>query len=132
MFLNQLTLLEKESFLALSVKGAEANDEITVEEYAMLEEYCKEMGIAFFDTRNVKEMEQLVAIFRDSEESHKRIVLLELLGLLHADGKFDEKEERFAKDFAKEIGLEEKEINTLRSLLEKYLTLVKEISLAVE
>ena len=67
MFLNQLTMDEKETFMSLAFRAAEANDVIAVEEYAMLQEYCKEMGIAFFDTKNAKNIEEIIEEYKKSE-----------------------------------------------------------------
>ena len=46
MFLNRLDPIEKEAFVSLAVKAAEANGQVADEEYQMIEEYCMEMGIA--------------------------------------------------------------------------------------
>ena len=59
MFLNQLSLEEKEAFLSLSVNAAKANGEFTAEEHLMIEEYCREMGIAFFDMSETKTVDEI-------------------------------------------------------------------------
>ena len=72
MFLNKLSLPEKEVFISLAMKAAEANGVVVEEEYSMIEEYCKEMGIAFFDARNVKEIDDIVSFFKDSDLTSKK------------------------------------------------------------
>lgn len=125
MFLNKLTLLEKESFISLGVHAANANGFFDDKEYAMIEEYCKEMGIAFFDARKVKKMEEIINVFRES--ANKKMVLFEVLGLLYADGSYDDKENVFVQDFAKKIGLSSDDVEQQNNLIVKYLDLVKEI-----
>ena len=132
MFLNRLTLLEKETFISLGVRAAEANGIIVEEEYLALEEYCKEMGIAFFDVRNLRDMEYIVSVFSKSEKSHKRIVLLELLGLMHIDKSYDEQEKEFVEKFANNIGLDSSEVSAQEKLIKKYLELIREISSEIE
>jgi len=127
MFLNQLTMLEKESFISLSIHAAKANGIFADEEYAMLEEYCKEMGIAFFDANNVKSLEQVFDVYKDSDEKNKKIVLFEILGLLFSDGAYDDLEKKFAIDFAEKVGLSKEIVEMQTELLIRYLDLVKEI-----
>ena len=127
MFLNQLTMLEKESFISLSIHAAKANGIFADEEYAMLEEYCKEMGIAFFDANNVKSLEQVFDVYKDSDEKNKKIVLFEILGLLYSDGAYDDLEKKFAIDFAEKVGLSKEIVEMQTELLIRYLDLVKEI-----
>lgn len=128
MFLNQLTPLEKEAFVSLGVNAAKANGEFATEERAMIKEYCKEMEIPFFDAEEAKTADDIESVFKTSTESHKRIALFELLGLMVADGSYDNMEKDFVLDFATKVGLSENDIYKLYELLKKYLDLVKEIS----
>ena len=128
MFLNRLTPLEKEAFISLGVNAAKANGEFVAEERAMIKEYCKEMEIPFFDAEDAKTADDIEAVFKSSTECHKKIALFELLGLMVADGSYDNMEEDFVLDFAKRIGLSENDVNILYEFLKKYLDLVKEIS----
>lgn len=127
MFLNQLTSAEKEAFVSLSIHAAKANGIVDDAEYEMIEEYCKEMGIAFFDARNVTDMDRIVGVFVDAEKRHKKIALLEILGLMHADGNYDDKEKSFVVEYAKKIGLSEVDVNIQSELIDKYLKLLSEM-----
>ncbi len=132
MFLNQLTSAEKEAFVSLAVHAAKANGIVEDAEYEMIEEYCKEMGISFFDAQNVIEMDRIVGVYKDAEEKHKKIVLLEMLGLLHADGCYDDVEKTFVDEYAKKVGLSEADIEKHSELIDKYLKLVKEMYDAIQ
>ncbi len=132
MFLNQLTPAEKEAFVSLAVHAANANGIIEDTEYDMLEEYCKEMGITFFDAKNIIDMDRIVGVFKNAEIKHKKIVLLEILGLLHADGHYDEKERSFVKEYASKIELVEADVDLHSGLIDKYLGLVKEMYNAIQ
>ena len=131
MFLKQLTPAEKEAFINLCVHAASANDIVEEKEFEMIEEYCKEMGISFFDVSKDIEIDRVINVFSDSETRHKRIVLLEILGLLHADGCYDNKEKYFVFDLANKIGLSEADVLLQSELIERYLSLVQEINNAL-
>ena len=127
MLLNQLTLMEKETFISLVMKAAEANGVVVAEEYNMFEAYCKEMGIAFFDAKNIKTMDSIIDIYKQSDEKNKKIVLFETIGLMYADKVYDEKEQNFILDFAKKIGLTDEDVKICTKLIIKYLDVLKEI-----
>lgn len=132
MFLNRLNFAEKEAFLSLCIHVSAANGKIVTSEYEMMEAYCKEMEIRFFDSRNVIEMERIVSVFKDSEPGIKKAVLIEIMGLAYADGSFETAEQTMIMDFAKKIGVDETEIKVLRDLMIRYLDLTKEMMEAVK
>lgn len=127
MFLNQLLSNEKEAFVSLSIHAAKANNIIEKEEIAMIEEYCKEMEIESFDLENAMEIDKILEIYEKSEQKHKKIVLLETLGLLYADGKYDEQEKRFIYDCSEKIGLTKADVDRVEKLLGRYLNIVKDL-----
>jgi len=51
-----------------------------------------------------------------------------LIGLLVADGKFDNKEKNFLKEFSNGIGVNDKEVDKLTDLFNEYMDLSKKIS----
>lgn len=128
MFLSQLTSDEKEAFISLAVNAARANGEIADEEHAIIEDYCREMGISFFDSENAKSVNDIIFIFQNSPVRHKKIVVFELLGLLVVDGDYDKKEKNFVKKFAAQIGISDDDLDKQAELIRKYMALVREIS----
>lgn len=127
MFLNQLLQNEKEAFVSLSIHAAKANDVVEKEEIAMIEEYCKEMEIESFDLDNAMELDKILEIYEKSEQKHKKIVLLETLGLLYADGEYDKQEKRFVYDCSEKIGLTKEDVARIEKLLVKYLDILKDL-----
>lgn len=132
MFLNQLTAMEKEAFIHLGIHAVKANGIIDENEYAMLMEYCKEADIPCIIVDNVKPLEELIDIYRDSTDKNKKIVLMEILGLLHADGDYDQLEKTFAYHLAENIGLSKNIVDKQSVLVVKYLDFVKEMQKAIE
>ena len=132
MFLNRLELLEKEAFVSLAVKAAEANGHVADEEYQMIEEYCKEMGIAFFDAKNVKNIEEVINIYSGSSEQNKKIAVLEIIGLMFADGGYDDEEKAFVNKFAEGIGVSQDSVQKCEDALGKYIDMSRELLGCIE
>ena len=128
MFLKELTPEEKEAFIGLCVHAASANDIVEETEFEMIEEYCREMGIAFFNINKAIDFDRVVKLFSDSEPRHKKIVFNGIVGLLNADGSYDKKEKEFALDFAYKIGLTEHDVMVHSDLMERYIRIVRKIS----
>lgn len=116
----------------MSVHAAKANGVVEEEEKDMIEEYCREMGISFFDAENVIPIEKVVEIYAVSEIQCKKIALLEILGLVYADGTYDAKEKDFIRDFAQKICLDPETVEKQTELVVKYLALVKEMAESVQ
>lgn len=127
MLLNKLTDVEKDAFISLSIHAANANNVFAEEEKALIQDYCKEMGIVFFDSDSIITLEELKRIYADSSTDHKKIVLFELMGVVYADGSYDDKEKDFVKEFAGAIGLSDKDVEVQTKLIEKYTAILGEI-----
>ena len=132
MFLNRLELIEKEAFVSLAVKAAEANGHVADEEYQMIEEYCKEMGIAFFDAKNVKSIEEVISIYSGSSEQNKKVAVLEIIGLMFADGGYDDEEKAFVNKFAEGIGVSQDSVQKCEDALGKYIDMSRELLGCIE
>lgn len=129
MFLNELNNEEKKAFLCLSVHAANANGVFEDEERAMMEEYCKEMGIAFFDTKNTQPLEEIMDIFQKSSKRVKKIVLLEILGLLYSDETYDDDEKKFVAEYGLKVGVSQEEIDMITFHIKRYLDVVNDIAI---
>ncbi len=128
MFLKELTPEEKEAFISLCVHAASANNIVEDTEFETIEEYCKEMGITFFNTHKVTEVENVIGLFSGSETRHKRIVIFGIIELLHSDGSYDNNEKNFIFDLAQKIGLSEGDVLLQSELVMRYLGIVNEIN----
>ena len=131
MFLGKLSEKEKNAFISLSVHASNSNGDFAEEEKMMIQEYCKEMGIPFFDANNAISMDEVIAVFLESERSIKKIVLIETLGLVYSDGVFDELEKGFISGFAKKIGLTEEDVAKQTAAIKEYLAALKKVAEAI-
>ncbi|MGF0064152.1 hypothetical protein ACQRCQ_02625 [Lachnospiraceae bacterium SGI.085] len=131
MFLGQLSDKEKNAFISLSVHASNSNGVFAEEEKVMIQEYCKEMGIPFFDADNAISMDEVVAVFKESELTIKKIVLLEILGLVYSDGVFDDTEKGFINEYAKKIGLTDEDVAKQTVAIKEYLEALKKVAEAI-
>jgi len=127
MFLRELNEYEKKAFISLAVNVAEACDLYADEELDMVLDYCREMNIEFNIAKPFKDMDEIVAEYKDSFEKNKRIVLLEILGLIRSHGEYSDKAIQFMNGFANSIGLDEEDVKAYMELNNRYVDLVHEM-----
>ena len=132
MFLNQLSEKEKEAFISLSVHVSNSNGIFADEEKVMIQEYSKEMEIPEFDTNEAKSIDEIINVFKSSELHIKKVIMLEVLGLVYSDGFYDAEEENFIKKFSDDIGLADEIVESLTVAIKKYSDALKEVCGAVE
>lgn len=131
MFLNKLNKNEKELFLSLAIYAAEANGVVEEQEKAMIKAYSKEMDLVSFDMNSVRPFDEITSVFRDSLSENKKIVVLEIIGLMNADGSYDESEKNFVCKLASSIGVSVDSVNKLSALTDRYRELVEEIAVEI-
>ena len=128
MFLGRLSEKEKNAFLSLSVHASNSNGVFAEEEKMMIREYCKEMEIPFFDVEKTIPLDKVVELFKESELSIKKIVLLEILGLLYSDGVVDDSEKKFVNEYAKKIGLTKEDVEKQTAAIKEYIHDLKKVA----
>lgn len=127
MFLDRLKNEEKKAFMVIADHAAKINGIIEEQEKRLLSEYCKELQISDYETESMG-YEDAVSLFATVEHSGKRILIFEILGLLYADGIFDDKEKRFIIELTQSIGLDKNEFDRILVSLDRYIESVTEIS----
>jgi len=120
MFLDRLNDKEKEMFLDLAVYAAQANGVVEETEKYMIMQYCKEMGVAFYDISRLHTLEEIIGVFAKTSKEKKKIVVLELLGLCYADNEFDNIEDAFVKKVSNDIGLKDEIYDILKRDINEY------------
>ncbi len=95
MLLMKLQTKEKFSFLQLAHYLARIDKEYANKEEEIILEYCAEMGIENDDAFDIDEFSLKDTIKDFKSKKSKKIVVLELMILIHADDKFDLKERTF-------------------------------------
>ncbi len=110
MLLMKLEAKEKFAFLQLAHYLARVDNEYKHKEIEIILEYCAEMGIDNDDFFNMSDfdLENILKTFKTKYS--KKIVLLELMILIHADEKYDIKEEELVIKINKYFALSKKDL----------------------
>ena len=105
-----------------------SNEEFAEEEKEMLKEYCKEMNISDHIPSTDGSVEVVLDnINKNAGIKEKKIIVLELLGLVKADGFFDNAEQEFMQKLVGKLGMNEDIMKHLNSLLDVYTVICKEL-----
>lgn len=132
MLLKMLSEESQKVFLQTCVLAAKANGAVVEEEQAMMSEYCHEMGyeeqISWVDVPKERVLRDLSEI---KSEQDKRIILLEILGLVKADNEYDIHEQALVGEVTTALGLSNTTSESIVALLDKYLDTCKELAAAV-
>ena len=127
MFLDVLNNDEKEWFLDLAIKAAEANGEVATEEIRMLHAFAAEMKIKA-RTKSDMELSEILKMFVDkSSKKSMKVILFELIGILFSDAEFDEQEKAFLNKVKNAFGFEDSLINEMISEINEYSALFAKI-----
>lgn len=132
MFLNQLSHQEKKMFLDLSIHIAKANDVLSAEEKQLISGYCTEMQLPPIELYETEPFETVSDYFSMADSHIKKIVMLEILGLVYADGSYDLEEEKLVKIFSEKIGINDETYNEIHDVIKKYYIVCKEMAEIIE
>ncbi|TLX46087.1 TerB family tellurite resistance protein [Pseudoalteromonas phenolica] len=104
MFLNRLTINEKQAFLVLAHHVAHSDNDFSMEEEILIAKYCMEMQMD--DIEYDEARFDLASVLNTFEcDSHQKIALLELMALIHADGNVAKEEQQLLNDMVAHFGL---------------------------
>ncbi len=132
MLLNALQEKNRELFLEICVHAAMANNVLDKEEQEMIFAYCREMNIQEHIPDMEDSLEKIAAkLAMQIDDAEKRIIALEILGLVKADGRFDEKEKAFFDRLITGLQIEQDIVSRLEGLLERYSAVCKQIYASV-
>ena len=131
MFLNSLSKKQKNLFMDLAIKAAEANGGVELAEKNMLKAYGMEMEITPFYSSDC-EIEMVLQEMKDvSTESELKIVLFEILGILISDEDFDNSEKEFLNKVRTSFDISQEKCDEMLRLLYDYSSVYQKIVAAV-
>lgn len=102
---------EKFSFLQLAHYLARIDNEYGEKEQEVILEYCAEMGIDNDDAFETEDFSLKDTLKDFKSVKSKKIVILELMILIHADDKFDLQERTLIKQINETFSFSDKEID---------------------
>jgi len=104
MFLNRLTIEEKEAFLLLAHHVAHSDNNLTADEELVIDKYSMEMQMD--DIEYDQASFNLVDVLsKFTQDSHKKIALLEIMALVYADGVVAKEEDNLIKTMITQFDL---------------------------
>ena len=104
MFLNALNKQEAIAYVNLVSEFAIADHKLNLEEKALIEEACEEMGVAD-DGLESMELEDAIKAFKNSSEKVKRIIYFELTRCGLVDESYDMTEVEFLNNLSEELNI---------------------------
>ena len=110
MLLMKLKSEEKFAFLSLAYHIANIDGEFDIEEKNIIEEYCAEMGIENIDY-NINKFVLEDTLKQIKTLKSQKIVLLELMILIHSDDKFHRFEHKVIENIANFYNISEQQLN---------------------
>lgn len=131
MFLDMLNKDEKEWFLDLAIKAAEANGDVAQEEIQMLRTFAAELNIPA-RTKTDRELNDILKDFSEnSSKKSKKIVLFEIIGILFADSEFDDEEKKYLDKVTTVLDLDDSVKNEMITEINEYSALFNRICATV-
>src|SRR5574344_141653 len=115
MLLMKLEAREKFSFLQLAHYLARVDNNFGKEEEEVILEYCDEMGIENIDSFDMDSFNLEATLNNFKSQRSRKIVVLELLILVHIDSVFNINEQILIEKISQNFGISTKDLNDFSS-----------------
>ena len=129
MYLGELKEAQKNLFLDLCINLAMSDERFAHEEKTMLKQMCHEMGIDERYSTEKSVADAINELAESATDREKRIMIIELAGIIMADNVYHESEKKILKDLSEafEISFDETEkiIPTISRLYNVYSNFAK-------
>ncbi len=125
MFLSFLNEREGKLFLELANIAMNVDGEVVEGERTAFHNYKMELGLQDYVLQN-KSYKDVVMAFQGSKKNVLRAIIVEIGGVLDADGKIDVDEENWLTTLGKEWGFKELEIKKLIRWIQEFNDLLEE------
>jgi len=126
MYLTLLNKKEQENFLELARYSMGLNGEYKDEEEDMLKNYKFECHLSDYIAFRQDEIENIIKTLSKSTKQVKKIVLVELFGILLSDGEVCSEEGKFMDELANRFQIEEYEVKRVYRWVEAMSDIVEE------
>lgn len=126
MYLSELSVAERKHFLELAYSAMALNGSYKEQEKAIFESFTHECGMPSYQPKLQDDINAVIKVLIRSEMKNRRIVLVELFGIVMADGEYCENEIEFMRKLAVSFDIEEFELKRLQRWVEAMNDLVHE------
>lgn len=129
MFLRLLNNDQKKLFLDLALTIAQADEDFSESELNTIKEYCDEMNIKLDKTTPDFPLNQLIDnISNSTNETEKKIIVFETLGLAMVDGIFDEREKKIIEMMSLYFSLDNNFMSQCEEIINEYIKFQNKIN----
>ncbi len=127
MFLKELNKKERENFLELANYVIKVDGEVSAVETNIFENYVAEMKLykEEYKLKN-KDIDEVIKEFNASTKKKKKIVLIELFGIILCNNDYHEEEKKLVEKIQKEWNFRDYEINKCKRWVEDFNDLLEE------
>ncbi|NQZ04688.1 TerB family tellurite resistance protein [Idiomarina sp.] len=125
MFLSELNIGERKNFLELAHYSMGLNGEHKDVESMVFNSFVHECDLPGYKLQKQDKIESILKVLSKSSDKHKRILVIELYGILLADGEVCASEADFMEQLADEFGFDKKQVAELQSWVEQMNSLVE-------
>jgi hypothetical protein len=125
MFLQELNDKEQRDFLELATYAMKVDGDLHDNEINIINTFRLEMGKEDYNVVD-KELDYLLKSFRASTKKVKKVVLIELFGVILADGVYGDFEKEFVEEITKIWEMKKRDISKIQNWVEDFNELVSE------
>lgn len=123
MFLEMLNEDERKTFMELCYLAMECDGDIAREEEEVIQSYAHECALEHY-VRQGKTLAACLADLKNSSRPHRKIVLLELIGIWAADNEWKDCEIKMMEDVAAGLSIPPSRMNRLKRWSRELRTLI--------
>ncbi|BDP34928.1 TerB family tellurite resistance protein [Vibrio parahaemolyticus] len=114
MYLSELNIGEKKNFLELAKYAMGLNGEQKTEEQTIFQSFVQECGLTEHTLTKQDNIESVIKVLAKSKGKSKRIILVELFGILLADGEVCIEEEAFMDKLSDALAIDSFEVKKMQ------------------
>lgn len=126
MYLYLLNIEEQKNFLELATFAMDLDGVRKDEEETIISEFKNECGLLDYVVNKQNEIDKVIITLKASTKKIKKVIILELVGILSSDGNLTEEELKFLDRLSQEYNIREYEIKRIIRWVEAMNDIVKE------
>ncbi len=126
MYLSELNIGEKKNFLELAFYAMGLNGEHKQEEQQIFNSFINECELSSYEPKKQQNIESVIKVIAKSANKNKRIVLIELFGIILADNEFCDAEEAFIEKLSLSLKFDDYQVKKIKRWVEAMNDIVQE------
>lgn len=129
MLLSNLNEKQKLLFRDICIFVSLANGKFVKEEKEMVAVYCNEMNIPYSEEPLTADVDEAInEIAEISNDTERRIIAFELIGIAYADGVYHEEERECIDKFSAKTSISEDDLDKMSKLIEQIIRVNNEVT----